>query len=195
MNPKGAFLRLTSARQEALLEIVMQTYLEQDYDAVTVRLLCKRMGINSATFYRYFDSRDDLLLYAIDRLDARVPRPTDSFPPFDAENPDYYSELEYQFLVRSADFPLNVIHDMFFRIGNRNQEQYEGILQNEQNRGHLRSGADISLIAYFYATTGYNLLRYCREHQLSQEEYIKRKIYLYYDFFFHGILNPDAPTP
>ena len=50
---------------------------------------------------------------------------------------------------------------------------------------------DIDLIAYMYATTGYNLMTYCMERGMDQEAYVKRKIYFYYDFFYHGILERE----
>ena len=195
MEPKAAFLRLNLDRQEALLNTIMQTYLDYPYENVTVRLLCEKLEINPATFYRYFESRDEMLLYLIDRLDRRQPYLVDTFPAFDASQPAYYSDLEYAFLLKLADFPLPVIHDVFFNLNERQRKQYQEILANEKARGHLREDIDIDLIAYMYATSGYNLVHYCHEHNLSQEEYVKRKVYLYYSFFYHGILNPNVEMP
>ena len=195
MEPKAAFFRLSPDRQEALLSIIMQTYLDYSYENVTVRLLCEKMGINLATFYRYFESRDEMLLYIIDRLNRRQPYLVDGFPEFNAGHPDYYNDLEFAFILREADFPLSVLHDMLFTLNERMQDQYRQILTNEKARGHLRADIDIDLIAYMYATSGYNLLRYCREHNLNQQEYVKRKVYLFYSFFYYGILAPGIEAP
>ena len=205
MSPKSPFQRLPLKKQQELLNTAMKLYAEHPYEKITVRLLCREMGLNSATFYRYFNSKDDLLLYLsqilINRevdyllveLDCKSVDADSFFPEFSSDKPDYYSQLEHQFLLAVNQMPLTVIHNLIFHLSEANQRYYRAILEREQAAGKLRPGVDIDLIAYMYATTGYNLLIYCMDHGLDQQEYIRRKIYFYYDFFYHGILLPDDP--
>ena len=200
---KPAFYRLPEEKQKSLLDIAVRLYIEHPYEEVTARLLCKSMEINPATFYRYFDSKDDLLFhlvralnkkslaYHMEELERMGVDENSYFPAFSKEKPDYYTEQENAFLLACNRFPKEVIHDITFRLAGSNQAYYREILKREQAAGKLRQDVDIDLIAYMYATTGYNLMTYCMERGMDQEAYVKRKIYFYYDFFYHGILERE----
>lgn len=203
MVPKPAFYRLPEEKQKNLLNIATKLYIERPYEEVTARLLCKCMEINPATFYRYFESKEGLLFhlvemihskslaYHMEELERLGVDENSYFPAFSQEKPDYLTEQEEQFMLACNRFPQEVVHDIMFHLANSNQTYYREILKREQAAGKLREDVDIDLIAYMYATTGYNLMVYCTERGLDQEAYVNRKIYFYYDFFYHGILTPE----
>ena len=68
---KEAFQRLSPERQEELLYKGMMLYLKNPYDQVTVRMLAAAMEINMATFYRYFDEKEDLSLLILRRIQRK----------------------------------------------------------------------------------------------------------------------------
>lgn len=200
MVPKPAFYRLPEEKQKSLLNIAAQLYIERPYEEVTARLLCKSMEINPATFYRYFESKDGLLFHLVETIQSkslayhmeeleRLGVDENSyFPQFSQEKPAYLTEQEEQFMLACNRFPQEVVHDIMFHLAGSNQTYYREILKREQAAGKLREDVDIDLIAYMYATTGYNLMVYCTEQGMDHEAYVNRKIYFYYDFFYHGIL-------
>lgn len=202
MSPKPAFQRLAADKQQQLLETVMQLYIDHPYEEVTARMLCKSLGLNPATFYRYFESKDSLLFYLVsilqdrylayelDRLNRLGVDENSYFPQFDTDKPEYYTQREDQFLLACNRFPRDVIHSLVFALAGQYQAYYRAVLERERAAGKLRADADIDLIAYMYATTGYNLMVYCQDRDMSQEEYVKRKEYFFYGFFYHGILTP-----
>ena len=204
MSPKPAFQRLPAEKQQALRNTVMQLYIDHPYAEVTSRMLCKNLGLNPATFYRYFDSKDSLLFYLVsilhdrylayelDRLNRLGVDESSYFPRFDPEKPEYYTEQEDQFLLACNRFPTDVLHSLVFALADQYQAYYREVLERERAAGKLRADADIDLIAYMYATTGYNLMVYCMDRGMSQEEYVKRKEYFYYGFFYHGILAKES---
>ncbi|MEQ2444652.1 TetR/AcrR family transcriptional regulator [Pseudoflavonifractor intestinihominis] len=204
MNPKPAFRRLPAEKQQDLLNTAMELYATYPYEQVTARLLCTNMGINPATFYRYFDSKDSLMLYLVDVIQQRYlayhmdqlerlgDHESSYFPPFSLEQPDYCTDLENRFLIACNKFPMEVIHDIMFRLSSGNETYYRAVLERERAAGRLREDVDIDLIAYMYATTGYNLMAYCMKHGLNQQEYVDRKLYFFYDFFYHGILTGEG---
>ena len=71
---KEAFQRLSPERQEELLYKGMMLYLKNPYDQVTVRMLAAAMEINMATFYRYFDEKEDLSLLILSASTYRLRR-------------------------------------------------------------------------------------------------------------------------
>ena len=73
MEVKPAFFRLSGERRRTLLDTAMDIYLEYPYEEVSARLLCGRMGLNPATFYRYFGTKDDLLLYPVSYTHLTLP--------------------------------------------------------------------------------------------------------------------------
>ena len=205
--PKPAFFRLSVEKRSHLLKTAMTLYRDYPYEDISARLLCQELQLNSATFYRYFDTRDDLLTYMVveltkremkwifDQMQERDGKDAEGityFPDFQPDHLPCFSDLEYEFALSINRMPDHVQHDLIFATADAVMAYYTDILKKERQEGRLRPEVDIELIAYMYATTGYNLLRYCNERGLSNEEYLKKKVYLYYDFFYRGILNEPA---
>ena len=60
--PGGLRERKKAARREALVAAAHDLVREQGLDAVTVEMICDRVGVSPRTFFNYFDSKVDAVL-------------------------------------------------------------------------------------------------------------------------------------
>ena len=74
-----------SANREAVLDVVVELLETKGYDSVHVREVAKRARISSKTIYQTYESRDDLIVSALERWMAtsiyanfEMPQPDDS---------------------------------------------------------------------------------------------------------------------
>ncbi len=74
-----------SANRDAVLDVVVELLETQGYDSVHVRDVAKRAHISSKTIYQTYESRDDLIVSALERWMAtsiyahfEMPQPDDS---------------------------------------------------------------------------------------------------------------------
>lgn len=63
MNPQDRRVRRT---QRLLSEALVHLMLEKGYDAISVRDITERADVAYATFYRHYNSKDDLLMQQVD---------------------------------------------------------------------------------------------------------------------------------
>ncbi len=75
------------ASREAVLDVVVELLEERGYDSVHVREVAKRARTSSKTIYKTYESRDDLIVSALERWMAtsmyanfEMPLPDDSLP-------------------------------------------------------------------------------------------------------------------
>ena len=92
-----------------LTEALIALSCEQGYDAVTVQEIAERAGINYRTFYRHYESKDDLLRDVLQttmlELRETMPPPT----PEELSAPDYHQTARrntrdiYQYVADNSD--------------------------------------------------------------------------------------------
>lgn len=116
---KEAFLRLPEAKRELLLKKGKEAYVRYPFEDITIRFLTGELGIDLTTFYRYFESRDDLLIYAYRDLIGRT------------RYEDY--ALVYRFVNVYDDALDNDFFAACMRIGNGHREIRDRLLQVEQD--------------------------------------------------------------
>ena len=103
---KDAFKRLPIERRTAVMDSAMALYLEKPNDEITIRVLAAHLGINMATFYRWFDDKYDLCI-EIARFICVKAAPTEPrhiFDEFDTSDVVTKREAEYmeQDYIRTA---------------------------------------------------------------------------------------------
>lgn len=87
------------ATRSALLDAVIQLSREQDYDAVTVRQICRRAGVSNGAFYHHYASKDQLVLHAFLDFDRAVTpdlvRQCEALAPMESLYFIFHEYLEY----------------------------------------------------------------------------------------------------
>jgi len=96
---------LWAARQEEILEAAARLFAEHGYANTDTQLLADELGVGKGTLYRYFPSKQDLFLAAVDRVMHRMRHEIDSsIAPID-DPLDQIAEAVRTFLAFFADHP------------------------------------------------------------------------------------------
>ena len=172
---KEAFLRLPEAKRELLLKKGKEAYVRYPFEDITIRFLTGELGIDLTTFYRYFESRDDLLIYAYRDLIGRT------------RYEDY--ALVYRFVNAHREIRdrlLQVEQDILYPIISRK-------LRAEKYAGRVRRDVDEDLAAYLFASISFNLFNYFDQCGITDPVLqANMKEYVYYRFFQNGIGVQDS---
>ena len=75
--PKETFFNLPEEKREAILDIVIKEFSDNDYKNVSVSRIVKRAGIAKGSFYQYFEDKKDYDCYydsQTDTLGYLIPR-------------------------------------------------------------------------------------------------------------------------
>lgn len=193
--PKNNFELLADEKKEALLTAAIELFSDKRYDDVGLEDITAGLNLSSASFYRYFKDKEDLLLTALnfqnsyDELSEdfiRNPRDIESERPLREQKLVYHlrnlpeETLRRLYFGRYKDMTKSVFHKELLKL------KYEGA---------LREDIDPDLIAYMYATTMYNLQLYFREMGLNGLEDVelcsKMIKTFYHSFFRHGLIKTE----
>ena len=204
MLVKSAFERLRPERKKKLIDTAMDLYFEMSFEEITIRVLVDRLGINMNTFYRYFETKDDLFLYIFKGIMEKAMKnidPAKILDEFQYMPGEVLDNREERFPEK---LPARVLHRVYFELQTELRALYKEALLLKQKAGLIRKEADLDLLAYMYVTTEYNLSMYWKEKRPGQTvvdshgnvdpEWYKIKEYFYYDFFRYGIsgMKPES---
>lgn len=86
MTEKKSTLRERTRRavREELIDLAQELFAENGYDATTVEAIVEAAGISKRSFFRYFDSKEDLV---VGKYDAMIDVLVDAFEARPAEEP------------------------------------------------------------------------------------------------------------
>ena len=70
--PTQKFLNLSSCKQKMILEAMRDAFLSGPYIEITVSGLIRRAGISRASFYTYFDGKDDMFSCMLRTMEREV---------------------------------------------------------------------------------------------------------------------------
>lgn len=86
----------TEARRQQIADAALKVIAEQGLGRFTTQAIAAEVGITDGTLFRHFDSKEDIVLAALDRIEERL---FEGFPPTD---PDPLVRLEQFFRFRAA---------------------------------------------------------------------------------------------
>lgn len=193
MHTKPAFDRLSQERKNEIIEKAMDLYLAVPYEAVTIRKIVECLNINMATFYRYFETKDDLYLYINVLLSDRCLMTVNEDLILDRiqNMTGLYTPKEEAFLGTFLNIPNEVLRRMYFEGQDSLEEFYRKALTRKKAEGILREDVDVDMIAFMYATAGYNFKLYWDKTGRKQENWIDMKDYFFFTFFKYGIFKDN----
>lgn len=93
----------TQARRTQIADAALKVIAEQGLGRFTTQAIAAEIGITDGTLFRHFDSKEDIVLAALDRVEERL---FEGFPPTD---PDPLVRLERFFRFRAALVSANPI--------------------------------------------------------------------------------------
>ena len=74
-NRKAFQARVEALRREQILDAAAQVFAQRGFRTASIQQVAEAAGIAKGTVYNYFDSKDDLLLALLDRLNETEERP------------------------------------------------------------------------------------------------------------------------
>lgn len=193
MQPKAAFLRLSEEKKKELIEKAKDIYLSYSYEEITARMLLSAMGINSATFYRYFESKDDLYIYIYssicESIESKFDQSTLHSRITQFINLKCYlnNDRDKKFFNLFYSLPENIIYRIYFDNDDF-RNIYRQILNTEKEEGLLKENVDIEFLSWYLLTIQYNaFIYYRRSHETYNDEDFQEFInYVLFDLVKNG---------
>lgn len=190
---KKAFERLGPDRKLQIMRDGLELYTQFAFEDVTIRMIVEKLGINMATFYRYFSEKEDLALTVYKDIVSRYLQ--SDINVFRAKSDmSAMTEQEKQFLQSVYDWPDYMYRKLIFE----QQLEYSlplvrQSLQKERLDGNLRNNVVEDFAAYIYCTAEYNLWCYCKANQITDADTIaKLSRYMDESLFMEGIMLPKS---
>lgn len=113
--PKQTFYNLPDGKRQAILDIAIEEFAENDYNSASISRIVARAGIAKGSFYQYFEDKKDLYLYLIRLTAEEKQRFFDANPPPEQET-GIFDWLRWMFHV-GLDFQFS--NPCLARIGFR----------------------------------------------------------------------------
>lgn len=193
--PKKNYEALPDEKKEGIILKAKNLFIENTYEEVTTNLILEYLDLSQATFYRYFQDKEDLFLTMLEDL-VDYSDLSDDFIYHPVENE---SGLDHRLLYTLRNAPESTLRKLYF---GKYKDQTKAVFLKELLKlkydGVLREDIDVDLIAYMYGTTMYNLQMYFQETGLNTLEDVElcSKIInnFYHTFFRYGLLKADEDT-
>lgn len=196
MEPKKAFKRLSDEKKQEFIDKAIDLFLSVPYEDITMRMLNETIGINPATFYRYFDSKDALYLYIYHVITQKTPKNEgyilwetplsnmDSYTPYISERDRAFLSLVYKI----PDHVFQMILDLY-----KDQELSEirEYLTLDKSKGKLREDVDIDFLVWLLFTVRNQLYLYVRQNK-SVDENSKLFNLVFKDLLRNGIYKHNS---
>jgi AcrR family transcriptional regulator len=170
--PKDTFFNLPEEKREALLDIIIEEFSENDYKNVSISRIVKRAGIAKGSFYQYFEDKKDLYLYLIELAAQEKNDFINGHPPPDPDMPifDYFrwmygvgvkfrfqnarmAMISYRSVYGDAPLPEETIKV----IEEGNNQLFEGLIAKGKADGHIREDVEPEMVAFFFNAIFNNL--------------------------------------
>lgn len=171
--PKKAFEKLSDDTKTAMIEKSMQLYLDNPYEQVTLKMILDALEIHPATFYRYFDDKDELYIFLIARIvDKMGPYLDENYEPGKILGNPQKNERALKLLTeQELDFSQTVMaipNDILLRVTLEVEKgtafnYCKTAMRRLRYEGKLREDVDEDLSAYIFSTVTFNLILFCRE--------------------------------
>lgn len=153
------------ATRQQVLDVAARLFREKGYAGTTQREIAKRCGIQAASLYYHFASKDDLLLevldYGIERIFAAVRAAVERLPedaPIEQKvRAAAHAHLESFFVygdytatnIRVFGQAPKAVQRKNLALRDGYERYWTELFQQGQKRGEIRRGADLGLVRLF----------------------------------------------
>lgn len=165
--PKETFFNLPEDKREAMIDLAVRMFAEDDYKNVSISAFVREAGIAKGSFYQYFEDKKDLYLFLITLagqqkrafFERHSPPDTggDVFAylrwmyrvgvKFEFHNPNF-AQIGYRALYGDAPLPTETVR--MLQDGTR--LFFEGLIARGKAHGCIREDLDPELGAFIFNT-------------------------------------------
>ncbi len=105
---KACKTQQSAKRQQYIADCLLRMWCRQSYDSITVSALCQDAGVPRKTFYRYFESKDDVFSFVLDSFIVKYENFAGPYLP--GENHSVEKDLEKMFsFYQTHDFMIELM--------------------------------------------------------------------------------------
>jgi AcrR family transcriptional regulator len=155
----------TSETRETLLRLSARTFGMNGYSATTMRNIAEQAGIEAASIYYHFPSKeelvDEVMEQGADRILHHLNEQVETLPPGATAEQRFRAAVlgQMQGLVRHGDFALansrllgqlpDKVRERQIKRRERHQKRWNGLIEDLRAEGHVRDDVDIHLARIF----------------------------------------------
>lgn len=174
--PKETFFNLPPEKRERIESSAIKEFRDFYFDASSINRIVEEAGIAKGSFYQYFEDKKDLYKHVMNIIIQKKMEymtPTLMNPMgldiFSLIKEMYVSGLSFAFhnpdlLEISNKLLSDPNHDMYKELVEENKEKSDQVflqlLKMAEERGEIRSGLDLSLVAYLLTSLNISVSDY-----------------------------------
>ena len=113
--PKQTFFNLPEEKRALIIDVALDEFADNDYDAASISRIVSRAGIAKGSFYQYFDDKDDLYAYL---LTTSVQKKAEVFS-LDQPDPEHVGIFNYLRWIFAGSAEFEAAYPRFSRLGYR----------------------------------------------------------------------------
>ncbi|WP_045840279.1 TetR/AcrR family transcriptional regulator [Comamonas thiooxydans] len=194
----------TNETRENLLRLAARTFSMQGYSATTMRIIAEQAGIEAASIYYHFPSKEDLVEEVMEQGAGRIVQ--ELIAHVEAMGPDATAEQRFRAavfgqmsgLVKHGDFALahgrllgqlpEAVRERQVKRRERHQKLWNDLLEELRTEGRLRDDVDIHL-ARISILGSINSVQSWFDPRKGRLEKVAEQLC---DIFFAGVSPPGA---
>lgn len=205
MAKKQTSVSNTSDTRENLLKLAARTFGENGYSATTMRIIADQAGIEAASIYYHFPSKesliDEVMEQGADRILSHLNEQVDALEPGATAQQRFRAAVlgQMQGLVRHGDFALansrllgqlpDKVRERQIQRRERHQIRWNRLLEDLRAEGGIRDDVDIHLARIFLLGSINSVQTWFNPRRGSLEKVADEMCRL----FFHGVAPPELP--
>lgn len=175
--PKPTFFNLPDDKKQLILDVAIEEFIQQGFDAASISKMVQRAGIAKGSFYQYFEDKQDLFDHLLELAGAQKGAFLSTPPPVDV------SPFEYLRWLMHGNLGFEVSHPRLARLvsdvvagggeGSRairarmeaaTSAFYRCLLAQGIEQGYLDPELDLDVATFIFATTSMQLSQYLIQH-------------------------------
>ena len=159
--PKATYFNLDEKRKEEIRTSSMDLFINNPYDDIAIREIAEKLDISVGSFYKYFDSKEDMYTYYMDLIEEKLFAHDDPSlklqvnPLKDLKN--LLSDKEYKYYNTWFKVPTTLYLEAYFvNYEDHISKRVKGL------EGKLKDNKDLKTAKYFISNALFNFLMFAR---------------------------------
>lgn len=193
------YLNLKKEKKEWIRSNVIEMFVEKDFEDVKIRDLAEKCGISTGSFYKYFESKEDMYLYFFCQTEEKIINEEYKQKSSLFTNTPYLdlrtilTPVEIAFNRTWLKIPINILNKFYFDgyAKNLNKKTIQELTQLYEEK-KLNPYFDKEMVVFFYLTSMYNFNIYARNHNIvDNNQYTQLKKLYFEKIIYKGMFSDD----